>query len=200
MAAITNYSTLSDAINSWEERTHDTDELIGLAEAEFRLLLGPNFAKEAVTTLTFTAGVATLPSGFVRPISLTVTTYGEVPFRDMHTVEQVLSTGIGGVAPSMVAISGPSIYSAPLYTGSATFVYEGTFTGLTSVNSTNWLITNAPQAYLAMCMSLAKAKFEDFNAAALYRQSAEQTLNRLGIQSMVGQYGRSTMTIRGATP
>lgn len=200
MAAITNYSTLSAAINSWDVRTHDTDELIALAEAEFRLLLGPNFAKEVVATLTFASGVATLPTGFVRPISLTVTTYGEIPFRDMQTVEQVLASGIGGVAPSMVAISWSSVYSAPLYTGNATFVYEGTLTGLSSINSTNWLITNAPQAYLAMCMSLAKAKFEDFNAAALYRQSAEQTLNRLGIQSMVGQYGRATMTIRGATP
>jgi hypothetical protein len=200
MAAITDYATLSAAINTWDERTHDTDELIGLAESEFRIYFGPNYAKETTATLTFAAGVAALPTGFIRPISLTHETYGDIPFRDIGTVNAVNATGTTGSSPAIVAISGSSVYSAPLYTGDATFVYDGTLTGLSGSNTTNWLITNAPQAYLSMCLSMAKAKFEDFQGASVLKQQALQTLSDLGMQSTVGAYGRSGMTMRGATP
>jgi len=74
MAAITDYSTLASAIDTWDERDLDSDELIGLAEAEFRLYLGPNYARETTSTVAFTSGSASQPAGFVRPVAISQTT------------------------------------------------------------------------------------------------------------------------------
>ena len=200
MAQIVDYTTLAAALASWQESAIDADEVIGLAEAEFKLLLGPNFAIETVVTLAFTSGVATLPTGFSRIVSLTHATYGDVPVRTMAQLQAYLASGAVGATPAIVAVSGNSIYTAPLYTGNLTLVYEGQLAGLTSTNATNWLILNAPQAYLSMGLSMIKAKNEDFQGAAVYRQQAEATINDLGIQSMVGQYGRASLVIAGSTP
>ena len=198
MAQITDYTTLAAAIDDWDERDHDADELIGLAEGEFRLYFGPNFVKETSSALTFTSGVASLPSGFVRPLALVHATLGDVPFRSIAAVRAYNYDSTAG-DPVMAAITGSSIVTAPLYTGSATLSYEGTLTGLTSNNATNWLITNAPQAYLSMCLYFGKAKYEDPTAPG-YKATALQTLADLGIQAVVAQYGRVGMTIRGSTP
>jgi acyl-coenzyme A synthetase/AMP-(fatty) acid ligase len=199
MAAITNYTTLAAAIESWDERDHDVDEIIGLAEAEFRLYLGPNFAKEATATVAFTSGSAALPTGYVRTLALTHSTYGEVTGSTIRAVRQMriaVNTGI----PSIYAVFGSTIEVGPSYTGNLTLDYEGTLAGLSDSNATNWLITNAPQAYLAMCMSVAKAKFEDFQTAALYKAQAMRTLEDLGIQSTVAQMSGARPVLSGVTP
>jgi hypothetical protein len=199
MAQVTDYTTLAAAIDTWDERTHDSDELIGLAEAEFRLYLGPNFAKETSTTLTFASGSAALPAGYVRTLALTHSVYGTLGQRSIAAVRSRRIADASGI-PDIFAITGSTVETAPSYTGDLTFDYEGTLAGLTSSNATNWLITNAPQAYLSMCLSMAKAKFEDYQSAAVLRSQAISTLNDLGIQSMVGQLSRASVTIPGATP
>lgn len=198
MSQITDYTTLAAAIDDWDERDHDADELIGLAEGEFRLYFGPNFAKETSATVTFTSGVGSLPSGFVRPLALVHATNGDVPLRSIAAVRGYNATGTAG-DPAVAAISGSSIITAPLYTGNLTLSYEGTLTGLTANNATNWLITNAPQAYLSMCLYFGKAKYEDPSAPG-YKATSLQTLADLGIQSVVAQTSRTGMTIRGSTP
>lgn len=198
MAAITDYTTLAAAIDTWDERTHDSAELIGLAEAEFRLHFDPHFSREASVTLAFTAGSAAIPTGFVRPLALTSTTYGPLVEASIGHVRERrvwLSTGI----PDCFAITGSTVEVAPIYTGNLTFDFEGTLTGLSVSNATNWLITAAPQAYLAMCMFFAKAKFEDPNAGN-YRAQALSTVDDLVRQSTVAQYGRASVKLRGATP
>lgn len=198
MAAITDYTTLAAAIDSWDERTHDSAELIGLAEAEFRLHLDPHFSREASVTLTFTAGSAAIPTGFVRALALTHSTHGPLNEASVGYVRERrvwLSTGI----PDCFAITGSTVEVAPIYTGDLTFDFEGTLTGLSVSNATNWLITAAPQAYLAMCMFFAKAKFEDPNAGN-YKAQALSTVGGLVTQSTVAQYGRASVKLRGATP
>lgn len=199
MSQVTDYTTLAAAIDTWDERTHDSDELIGLAEAEFRLYLGPNFAKETSATLTFASGSAALPAGYVRTLALTHSVYGSLGQRSIGAVRSRRIADASGI-PDIFAITGSTVETAPSYTGDLTFDYEGTLAGLTSSNATNWLITNAPQAYLSMCLSMAKAKFEDYQSAAVLRSQAISTLNDLGIQSMVGQLSRASVTIPGATP
>jgi len=199
MAAITDYATLSAAIQSWDERSHDADELIGLAEAEFRLHFGPHYARETSGTVSFTSGTATLPTGYIRSLALSHATYGELDQKPLSAIRERRVWDASGV-PDIYAITASSIEVAPSYTGDLTFDYEAKLTGLSGSNTTNWLITNAPQAYLAMCMSMAKAKYEDFEKAALYKSQAIDTLDTLGIQSIVAQYGRAGMVIRGSTP
>lgn len=199
MAAITNYTTLAAAIDTWDDRTHDSDELIGLAESEFRLHLGPNYAKETSATLSFTSGSATLPTGYVRAISLVHATYGELTQKSLAAVKQMRVWDSSGI-PAIYAVTGSTVETAPAYTGDLTFDYEGTLTGLSADNETNWLITNAHQAYLSMCMSFAKAKFEDYQNAALLKANALQTVDDLVMQSTVGRQGNASVRIPGCTP
>lgn len=199
MAAITTYTTLAAAINTWDERSHDADELIGLAEGEFRLYLGPNYAKQTSSTLSFTSGSATLPTGFVRAIGLTHATYGALKQRDMAVVRERRVWDVSGI-PDIWAILATTVETAPTFTGDATFDYEGTLTGLSSGNASNWLLATAPQAYLSMCMSYAKAKFEDYQTAALLKANALRTVDDLVIQATVGQHGRAGVNIPGPTP
>lgn len=198
MAQITNYTTLSAAIEDWDERSHDVDELIGLAEAEFRLYLGPNYSKETTATLTFTSGVASVPTGYLRAISMTHATGGPMSQVSLDALNTYNPFGVSGI-PALYAISGASIKTAPVFDGTASFTYEGTLTGLSGSNATNWLMDKAPQAYLSMCMYFAKAKYLD-PAAGAYRDAALTALGSVNFQDTVARYGHASMAIRGATP
>jgi hypothetical protein len=197
---VTDYTTLVSALTDWAEWPYyDEDEIIGFAEAEFRLYFGPNFAKETSTTLSFTSGSATLPTGFVRPVALTHSTYGELTQTSMANVRQRRIADASGI-PDIFAIRAATVEVAPSYTGNLTFDYEGTLTGLSDSNVTNWLITNAPQAYLSMCMSFIKAQMEDYNAAATLKANALKLLDDLQLQSIVGQKGNAAVRLPGVTP
>ena len=199
MAAISNYTTLVAAIADWAERGDwDADQLVGLAEADFRLYLGPHYARETSAALTFVSGSAALPTGFVRPLGLTHSTFGPLTEASIAYVRERrvwLSTGI----PDCFAVSDQTVEVAPSYDGDMTFDYEGTLAGLSASNETNWLITAAPQAYLAMCMFFGKAHDED-PAAASYRQQALSSIDGLVTQSTVAQFGRASVKLRGSTP
>ncbi len=86
------------------------------------------------------------------------------------------------------------------YTGNLTFDYEGTLVGLSSGNTTNWLISYAPQAYLAMTEAFVKAREGDYASAAALKGDARDTLDELTKQSSVMQQGRGSVTIPGPTP
>ena len=199
---ITDYASLSTAINDFADRSYDQgqlDRFIGLAEGEFRIYFGPNFAKESNTTLTVTSGVATLPTGFIRAVALVHATYGELTEKPVAAVRERLVYDTSGI-PDIYAITGSSVLVAPSFTGSLSFDYEGSLTGLSDSNTTNWLITNAPQAYLAMCLSMERAFNENDQGAALAKADAFRVLNDLGMQAIVGQLGRSAVRLPGVTP
>ena len=200
MAAITNYATLVSAIREFVDRDDwDVDQIIGLAEAEFRLHLSPQYARETSDlSLAFTSGSASIPSGFVRPLALSHATYGTLVGTTIGNVRNrriPVNTGI----PEVFAITGSTIEVAPLYTGDLTLDYEATLAGLSSLNATNWLITNAPQAYLSMCMYFGKARDEDPQVVS-YRAQAMTAVDALIGQSTVAQYGRASAVLPGATP
>jgi hypothetical protein len=201
--AITDYASLSSAINDIGERSYiagELDRIIGLAEAEFRLHFGPNFAKEtASASLAFTTGSATLPSGFIRALSLVHATYGGLTERTVGAIRERRVWDTSGI-PSIYAITGATVLTAATYTGNLALDYEGSLVGLSGSNTTNWLITNAPQAYLSMCLSMDKLIQEEYPAAAALRSVSLNTLDDLGIQSMVATLGRASVTIPGATP
>lgn len=203
MAAIVSYATLTTEIAAHMKRTYaagDTDGFIGNAEGEFRLYLSPNYTLEiGAAAVTFTNGIGALPAGFVRPISLTIAGIGPVSFVALGTVRNAnLFGGTGN--PQLAAISGSSIITTPTYTGSAALDYEGTLPALSGSNATNCLLTNAPQTYLKMCLSYANARLKSLDQANAFRSAALQDLADLGVQSMVAQQGRGTVTIPGATP
>lgn len=202
MAAITNYTTLAAAIPAWDKRSYTADvldEIIGLADAEFRLELGPLYPRETTATLSFVSGSASFSSRFIRPLALIVDTYGRIPFRSSVEVKSNNASGLSGV-PVMAAVDGDVIITYPAYTGDADFVYEAQLTGISTTNATNWIIAHAPQAYLKMCLYVCRARIEDYESAALFKADALDTVSKLNFQSMVATTGMGGMTIAGPTP
>lgn len=198
--AITDYASLVTALADWSERSdYDEDEIIGLSEGEFRIYFGPTFAKETSGTLTFTSGSATLPTGLVRVLSLVHATYGALTEQTAGAVREQRVWDTSGI-PSIYAIQGTTVITAASYTGDLTLDYESTLTGLSSSNTTNWLITYAPQAYLSMCLSFIKARGEDYDGAGVLKAASLKTLDDLGIQATVAQQGRASIRIPGMTP
>lgn len=202
MAAIVDYATLTSEIGAHMKRSYasgDTDGFIGNAEGEFRLYLGPNFAKEASTTLSVSSGSVSLPAGLVRVLGVTHATYGRLTETSVVSVRERRVWDVSGV-PDEYAVTGSTMIFGPSFTDNVTLDYEGTLTGLSSGNTTNWLVLAAPQAYLKMCLSYAHARLQSYDQAAALRQAALGDLHDLGIQSNVAQYGQATVRIPGATP
>ena len=201
MAAVADYTTLTAAINDLTEGGYasgDTDRFIGLAEADLRLYFGPHYAREtASAVLAFTSGSASIPSGFIRVVSLLHTTYGPLTATSIGTVRE--SRISGPAIPKRFAVTGSTIELDAAYTGNLTIDYEASLAGLTSSNATNWLILNAPQAYLQLCVHYAKA-FDEDPSAPVYKAEAMRTLSDLGVQSSVAKAGQAAAHIPGCTP
>lgn len=200
--AVIDYTTLCSEVNNFALRSYTAAQLAtftGLAEGEFRLYFGPNFAKETSTPLTFVAGSVALPTGYIRSLALTHSTYGELLQSTIGEVRERRISGATGV-PQIYAVTGSTIELGPSYAGALTFDYEGTLAGLSVSNATNWLILNAPQAYFWMVSAQARAYEEEWQTAASMEAKARQVLEDLGIQSMVGQLGRASVQLPGSTP
>ena len=211
--ALANYTDLTASIAAWLDRTDLTSvipDFVALFEAnantEGAIRTQFNRTSTSLTTTNGTNYVST-PSDFLSVDSALVTVPGG-PF-------EVLSPFGGAAAmytsyPSAaVAKNRPKGYinlasklelaPVPDATYTITLYYYQKIPALVT-NTTNWLITNAPQAYLSMCLSFGKAKMEDYQGAALLRSTALQTLEDLGIQSNVAQRGRAQVRIPGFTP
>lgn len=201
--AVTDYASIRTELNNFTERSYTTaqvDTFIGLGEADFNLYLGPNYVRETSATINTDAnGVASLPAGFVTFKSCVHATVGPLSLVTWDELARYNPLAQGGI-PARCAISGSQIKTAPVFDGDLTLNFEGTLAPLTSGNTTNWLLDQAPQAYFWMVMAQAKASEEDEARAAAYQAKAMQTIRDLGIQSMVAQFGRASYRARGVTP
>ena len=201
--AITDYASIRTELNGYTERGYtqaQVDTFIGLSEADFNLYLGPNFVRETSAVInTSTAGIASLPAGFVTFKSCVHATVGPLTLTTWDAIGAYNPLGQAGI-PARCAISGSQIRTAPVFDGDLTLNYEGTLAPLSASNTTNWLLAKAPQAYFWMVMAQAKAFEEEGQLASVYQAKALQVVSDLGLQSMVAQFGRAAYRTRGATP
>jgi hypothetical protein len=73
-------------------------------------------------------------------------------------------------------------------------------TGLSSGNTTNWLLALAPDYYLFGCQAAAAAKWKAYQEAAMLNAMADDILNDLVSQGNVAEYGNAEMTLDMVTP
>ena len=200
--AVSDYASILTEVNSHTDRTYtqaQIDTFIGLFEADAQLELGPNYQRETSSTLTVTSGSATLPTGFVRAIEATHATYGRIDEASIGAVRDRRVWDTSGI-PEIYAVTGTTVETAPSFTGSLTFDYESTFAPLTSSNTSNWLITAAPQSYFWGVMGQARAFQKDFTTAAALGGMALGVVRKVVERSVVAQFGRASVKISGSTP
>lgn len=195
------YSSLTSAISTWATRTYtsaQTDEFIAMAEAAFnRRLRG--YQRETKDTLTFTDGIASIPTGCKRILSLAYSAYAplkQVSYEALIVRNPLADSGV----PATYAVSGSSLYLDHAISDDLDIVYAATLTALSSSNATNWLIELAPDAYLFMAKAYQRAFEEEWDASAGFEAKALGIIDDLNLESDVAQFGNATLTIRGATP
>jgi hypothetical protein len=203
--AVTTYATLTTAISSWSERAYtsgQTDEFIALAEAAFNRRLGSNYRRKVTATITTdSSGEATIPSGVIRIESLTQDLLGSVPLTQIAWNSLIaLNPYAEADSAAYFAIKGTTLKVAPVTEDDFVAVYWAKLTGLSSGNTTNWLLDLAPDAYLAMCQSVQRAYEEDFQVATLYEAKANAILDELVSQGNVAEYGNTETVLAMVTP
>jgi len=175
--AIGTYSQLKTALETWLSRSGDTTisgnaaDFVTLAEARINRDL-PLRMMQTTTTLTGTAGVRTvaLPSDFIEPYALFLTTFG---------VQQMLTPMVAGnfeystgtAAPVAWCINGSNIELDKLSDQAHTysFRYRKPF-ALSDAAPTNWLLTNHPDCYLSACIVEAAMLTQDMDKIAVWEQ------------------------------
>ena len=162
--AINTYATLVTAIEEWIARDGDTTltarvpDFITLAEAKFnRTLFFPQMEKRS-TALVDTGSAEpefiTLPSDFQTMRRVRLSGVSGKPRLEFMTQTQIedYRFRIDNVSgqPEYFSIVGSEMELAPTPSEAFTLemVYRANLSGLTSSNTTNWLLTLAPDLYL----------------------------------------------------
>lgn len=156
--SITTYTELKTAIANWMGRADFAsrdEEFITLAEARIyqqAAKRGGIIGMEKLGTVSISASTetATVPSDFIRAISFRMD--NESPL-DQKTLSQLSSTSNVVDKPRFYATAGgtsPLFYLRPIPDAaySASLVYVAKFPSLSGSVASNWLLENAPNAYL----------------------------------------------------
>ncbi len=203
--SIANYSDLSTAIGSWSTRTYTSgqiDNFIGLFEAGANRRLGPNHRRQTTSTLdTDSVGEAALPGDFLTMRSVIRDVVGSVPLTQC-TWDQLLRFNPNETSDDSVyyAIRGTTFKVSQITDDVFNIVYDAALTGISSNNTTGWLLSMAPDAYLFGCLAQQQVFEEEYEKAAVFQARSDAMLDALTAQSNVALYGNAELVIDGITP
>jgi len=154
--AIANYTDLQAAVLAWVVRTGDTEsttrvtDFIKLFEADAnrRIRIRQNMTTASLS-LTGGTSVVSLPTGFLEEIELNYTDSGDRISRASYdTIDRARNSDQATGRPSLYAISGTQL----VFERDADTTYPLLLRYYTAwdlaTDTTNWLLTNAPDAYL----------------------------------------------------
>lgn len=184
--AIGSYSELQTAVQNWLDDTSLSArvvEFITLAESRINADLGNLRMAWTTTTLTGSIGsrALTLPTGFVEPRALYLTTDGDqtelMPF-----VNGTKPLRTDSSTPHEWCINGASINLDCLLAAADTFLFHYRTKWDIATDLTNWLLTNHPDVYLSAALVEAYV-FRDNDQGGLkwearYQQAVERVTNK----------------------
>lgn len=188
MATITNYTNLKTELAKWLERSGDTevtnnvDGFIDLAEARLnRELMGLRKTTVSDATLTGTISSRNIDISslaFLAPVSLVLTTDDQYkPLRPYVAGTKRLGTTNG--YPAAWAMNGDNIELDAPCDQAHTFVFRYHQALDIATDSTNWLLTTWPDAYLFESLKQAAIFFKDIEAAQGYGTIAQQAIDEI---------------------
>jgi hypothetical protein len=212
--AIANYTDLQSAIAGWlarDDLTSRIPDFVTLAEAKFnRVLLHPKM--ETRTTLTVDTGASSpeflsLPSNFQTMRSVRLSGVVGKPRLGFMTQTQMddyrYSIDNVSAQPAYFSVTADQIELAPTPNQNFTvqIVYRANIPALAS-NSTNWLLTLAPDLYLYGSLLEAAPYMQNDERIAVWGlavQTVIEQLNALGERESANS-GPSTVWLPGVTP
>lgn len=181
--AITTYSTLQTAVSNWLARddisANRVQEFIGLFEAAANRRLRVR-QMETSTNLTPSSGTATLPTDYLywRRVTWTGTPLVELEYVQPTIFPNYYSDSASGT-PQVFTIEGLSLKVRPIDDTTIQFAYYQKIPVLTENNTTNWLLTAHPDAYLFGALCEANAFTVNEPRAALWKARRDEVLSEI---------------------
>lgn len=218
MATITDYASLVAAVTEYLARDQDTTlidripSFVQLAEAKFNRNL---FVRQMETraTATIDTGSAgpefiSLPSDFQSMRRIRLSSVDGKPSLTFYSGTQMdeyrYSTSNVAARPRYFTIFGDEIELAPTPDANYTveMVYRKNVPALTSSNTTNWLLTLAPDLYLYSALLESAPYTKEDERIAVWGSGAKSALDDLNGLGMMSTFNAGPMTVRssGATP
>jgi hypothetical protein len=207
--AITDYSSLVTAIGDDLARSDLTSyipDFIMQAEQVFNHgseSIDPLRVRdmETIDSLSPTSNVYTLPDDYLqyRRVTEEASPRRPLDYIDPMGVDQLYPLRASGYSNHFTII-GNSLYTYPLSTNDVELVYYATIPALTSVATTNWLITKAPSLYFRMGLMFAASFIKNDGEVAKNAQMAKALIDGMNRSGMMANYARAGLTLRGVTP
>jgi hypothetical protein len=207
--AITDYSSLVTAIGDDLARSDLTSyipDFIMQAEQVFNHgseSIDPLRVRdmETIDSLSPTSNVYTLPDDYLQYRRVTEEASPRRPLDhiDPMGVDQLYPLRASGYSNHFTII-GNSLYTYPLSTNDVELVYYATIPALTSVATTNWLITKAPSLYFRMTLMFVASFLKLDAEVAKNAQMAKALIDGMNRSGMMANYARAGLTLRGITP
>ena len=186
---ISTYAELQTAVGNWSYRTDLTaliPDFITLCEADMQVRCKLT-EFEASTTLTLTSGIATLPTGFVGHRAVYWDGDQTRPLKYLPPDRFDASTNLAGLG-TYFTITGGTIKVSPLQDGTVVMTYKARFTPLAASNTTNYLLTNYPDAYLHGSLVQMARYTKDSDAMATTMPLYEAAIKRIQSDNMARKY------------
>lgn len=199
--ALDTYSDLLTAAANWSGRSDLTSripEFIELAEAKMNRKLRTKDMVTKNASFSITGEYVALPTGFGGVKTFYLNTN---PKQNLELMADDLMTGLYGSnsgKPRHYSIQGSNFRFGPTPDGtySSTLVHWLTVPALTGTNTTNWLMTANPDAYLYGVNAEACAFAKDFQGAEGWLRQMYGVLEEIVAISNQDQWGGNSMAVR----
>jgi hypothetical protein len=200
---IATYAELQTAIADFlnrEDLTAVIPTFIRLAEARMDRDLR-HWRQEQRSNADLDAQYSALPPDFLQPIRLQILAGPSGEVAPISTAQMLQLRGdradlVG--RPTNYAITGGSIelYPTPDDTYASSLVYYGRTPALSVSNTTNWLLTEAPDAYLYGSLVHAAPYLKDDARLAVWESMFKLSLDTLNSSSEDAKYGGTGLKMR----
>jgi hypothetical protein len=197
--AITTYAELQTAVAAWDKRTGDTSyttyvpDFIALCEADLQVRC-KLVEFETTATVTITSGSGTLPTGFLAMRSVYWDGDPDYPLSYLTPEQFDAMRGSDSGDGYYYTISGSTIRTTPMGSGSVVMTYSARFTPLAS--GVNAILTNFPDAYLYGSLYQGALFRKDDPAAQKYAQLFGSAVERINLNNEQRKYAGSPMQVR----
>lgn len=205
------YSGLVSGIQSWMSSRSDIatgstgeqliDDWIRLTEADFNRLLRVREMESSTTSTPDSNGQFSLPSDFLELRKLVST---NTPRRDLKLINPSMNEELYGYresdVPDMFSIEGSTVYIFPVSTTNVEVHYYATISALGWSNTSNWLLTKQPQAYLFGALKHGSIWAQDPEVIGTYTQLFNEQIAMLQRDDYGGRWARGAVRSHGQKP
>jgi hypothetical protein len=192
-------SAVADFLNR-EDLTSSVPTFISLAEARFsRDLRHWRMEKRSVAQLD--AQYSAIPTDYLSPIRLQITDaptseVAPVSMSQMLQMREDRNDRVGRPTNYALTGGGLELYPTPDLTYNASLVYYARVPALSVSNTTNWLLSEAPDVYLYGALVHSAPYLKDDARLQVWEALLGQGINNLNTSSSEAKYGGSGLVMK----